>query len=137
MAATRAGEPCFGMVRCLRRRPTPPLRGRRAPRLERPLLLVAAIPGRRPRLRPLREKVPVDEILRLAASLEVGSEHPLASAIIAGAKERGLEIEAASEFRSITGKGVTGTVQGRPVALGNQKLFEELCSCFEARASGW
>ncbi|NUQ73891.1 MAG: heavy metal translocating P-type ATPase [Polyangiaceae bacterium] len=70
--------------------------------------------------------LPVNEILGLAASLEVGSEHPLASAIVAGAKERGLSLDEAEGFRSITGKGVTGRVRGRPVALGNQKLFEEL-----------
>jgi P-type Cu+ transporter len=70
--------------------------------------------------------LPADEILRLAASLELGSEHPLASAIVAGAKERGLAFGEARGFRSITGKGVVGTVDGRSVALGNTKLFEEL-----------
>ncbi|MEP7122412.1 MAG: heavy metal translocating P-type ATPase [Byssovorax sp.] len=67
-----------------------------------------------------------DEILRLAASLERGSEHPLASAIVAGAEARGLALSAAEGFRSITGKGVTGTVTGHKVALGNARLFEEL-----------
>jgi Cu+-exporting ATPase len=70
--------------------------------------------------------LPVNEILGLAASLEVGSEHPLASAIVAGAKERGLRLDAVEGFRSITGKGVTGSVGGRAVALGNQKLFDDL-----------
>ncbi|TCO80691.1 Cu+-exporting ATPase [Plasticicumulans lactativorans] len=64
------------------------------------------------------------ELLRLAASLERGSEHPLAAAIVAGAEARGLPLEAASDFRSITGQGVTGKVAGRHVALGNRALFE-------------
>ncbi|KYF68667.1 copper-transporting ATPase [Sorangium cellulosum] len=70
--------------------------------------------------------LPANEILRLAASVERGSEHPLASAIVGGALERGLELLPAEGFRSITGKGVVGTVAGRSVALGNLKLFEEL-----------
>ncbi|WP_438016690.1 heavy metal translocating P-type ATPase [Sorangium sp. So ce315] len=70
--------------------------------------------------------LPANEILRLAASLERGSEHPLASAIVGGALERGIELLPAEGFRSITGKGVVGAVAGRPVALGNLKLFEEL-----------
>ena len=71
-------------------------------------------------------ELPAEEILRLAASLERGSEHPLASAIVAGAAARGLALSPAAEFRSITGKGVVGTVSGRKVTLGNAKLFEEL-----------
>jgi P-type Cu+ transporter len=67
-----------------------------------------------------------NEILQVAASLERGSEHPLASAIVSGAEKRGLKILNAQEFRSITGRGVTGTVDGKRVALGNQKLLEEL-----------
>ena len=67
-----------------------------------------------------------DEVLRLGASLELGSEHPLASAIVAGARERGLALAAANEFRSFTGKGVAGIVGGRQVALGNGRLLEEL-----------
>ena len=66
------------------------------------------------------------EILCLAASLERGSEHPLAAAILKGAEERGVELAAAREFRSITGKGVVGVVDGKRVALGNAKLLEEL-----------
>jgi Cu+-exporting ATPase len=66
------------------------------------------------------------ELLHLAASLERGSEHPLATAIVAAAQERGLELSEAKDFRSVTGKGVIGTVDGRTVALGNHKLFEEL-----------
>ncbi|MBW8068202.1 MAG: heavy metal translocating P-type ATPase [Ferrovum sp.] len=67
-----------------------------------------------------------NEVLRLGASLERASEHPLAAAIVNGAKEKGFTLAAVSEFRSITGKGVTGTVEGRMVVLGNLKLFEEL-----------
>src|SRR5262245_46819130 len=66
------------------------------------------------------------ELLRLAASLEQGSEHPLAAAIVAGAQERGVGIAAAEDFRSITGKGVLGTVDGKAVALGNRALLDEL-----------
>jgi P-type Cu+ transporter len=66
------------------------------------------------------------ELLRLAASLERGSEHPLAAAIVAGAQTKGLALPETEDFRSITGKGVIGTVDGRAVALGNRKLFEEL-----------
>jgi Cu+-exporting ATPase len=65
------------------------------------------------------------EVLRLAASLERGSEHPLAAAIVAGASERGLELSEAKDFRAITGKGVVGKVGGRSVALGNLKLLED------------
>ncbi|MBI3951449.1 MAG: heavy metal translocating P-type ATPase [Acidobacteria bacterium] len=66
------------------------------------------------------------DLLRLAASLERGSEHPLAAAIVAGAQEKGLDLAEARDFRSLTGKGVTGTVQGRTVALGNRQLLEQL-----------
>jgi Cu+-exporting ATPase len=66
------------------------------------------------------------EVLRLAASLERGSEHPLAEAIVNGAQERGLALADASDFDAITGKGVKGTVDGRAVALGNQALLEDL-----------
>jgi len=67
-----------------------------------------------------------EEVLRLAASLERGSEHPLAAAIVAGAEARGVALLAAHDFRSITGKGVVGTVDGRRVALGNRTLLDEL-----------
>jgi Cu+-exporting ATPase len=67
-----------------------------------------------------------DDLLRLAASLEVGSEHPLAEAIVEAARARGLEITEAQEFEALTGKGVRGRVDGRPVALGNAKLLDAL-----------
>ncbi len=66
------------------------------------------------------------ELLYLAASLERGSEHPLAAAIVSGAEERGVKLVDVREFRSITGKGVVGSVGGKRVALGNRKLLEEL-----------
>ena len=65
------------------------------------------------------------EILRLAASLERSSEHPLAAAIVAAAKERGVAIEDPAEFASVTGKGVTGKVGGRSIALGNARLMAD------------
>jgi Cu+-exporting ATPase len=66
------------------------------------------------------------EILSLAASLERGSEHPLASAIVSGAEERRVNIVSADEFASLTGKGIRGRVGGHRVALGNAALIEEL-----------
>ena len=66
------------------------------------------------------------ELLGLAASLERGSEHPLAEAIVAGAKERGACLVDAADFEAVTGKGVTGTVSGRKVALGNAALMRDL-----------
>jgi Cu+-exporting ATPase len=70
----------------------------------------------------------VDEadLLRLAASLEQGSEHPLAAAIVAGARERGLALAGVEDFRSVPGRGVAGTVSGRVVALGNRAFLTEL-----------
>ena len=65
-------------------------------------------------------------LLRLAASLERASEHPLAAAIVAAAVERGLQLAAATGFDAIPGKGVLGKVEGRAVALGNQRLLETL-----------
>jgi len=66
------------------------------------------------------------DLLRLAASLERGSEHPLAAAIVAGAEERKLTLSAAKDFRSVTGKGVAGRVEGRTVVLGNHRLIQDL-----------
>ena len=65
-------------------------------------------------------------VLRLGASLERASEHPLAAAIVNGAQEKSLAFAPVTDFRSHTGMGVAGTVEGRAVALGNLKLFEEL-----------
>jgi Cu+-exporting ATPase len=67
-----------------------------------------------------------ERILRLAASLERGSEHPLAAAIVRGAEQRGVELARATDFESHTGKGVTGRVDDRRVVLGNRTLFDSL-----------
>src|SRR6266542_3319094 len=66
------------------------------------------------------------KLLRLAASLERASEHPLAVAIVGGAEERGIELTKVESFDSITGKGVRGKVDGQAVALGNRALLDEL-----------
>jgi Cu+-exporting ATPase len=67
-----------------------------------------------------------EELLRLAASLERASEHPLAEAIVRGAEEKGFKLVKATNFESLTGKGVTGEVEGRRVAAGNVALLESL-----------
>jgi heavy metal translocating P-type ATPase len=67
-----------------------------------------------------------DELLRLAAALERSSEHPLAAAIVAAARERNLQLPEAADFDAPTGMGVTGVVQGRRVAIGNRRLMEKL-----------
>jgi Cu+-exporting ATPase len=64
------------------------------------------------------------DLLRLAASLERASEHPLATAIVAGAIERGVRLSPVSDFRSITGRGVAGTVDGREVMVGSEALLD-------------
>jgi Cu+-exporting ATPase len=66
------------------------------------------------------------EILRLAASLERNSEHPIAASIVASAREKGIDFSQPKDFRSITGKGVVGKVDGRTVAIGNSNLLREL-----------
>jgi len=66
-----------------------------------------------------------DQILQIAAALEQGSEHPLAAAIVKGAEETKLTIPSAQDFQSVTGKGVTGTVDGRKAALGNASLMAD------------
>ncbi|MCG6900868.1 MAG: HAD-IC family P-type ATPase, partial [Gammaproteobacteria bacterium] len=67
-----------------------------------------------------------DEVLRLAASLERASEHPLAEAIVRGAEDRGMTLSPTEDFDSVTGKGVVGKIDGRTVALGNRSLLENL-----------
>ncbi len=67
-----------------------------------------------------------DELLRLAASLERGSEHPLAAAIVGGAEARGLALVAPGDFRGTPGKGAEGVVEGRRVAVGNAALLAQL-----------
>ena len=73
-----------------------------------------------------RDGVEEADLLRLAASLERGSEHPLAAAIVKGAEARALTLASAEGFESVTGKGVTGRVDGRAVVLGNRALLESL-----------
>ena len=73
------------------------------------------------------------EMLRLAASLERASEHPLAAAISGGAEQRGLKLSSVSDFHSLTGKGVAGTIDGRKIMIGNQQLGID-SSKFDQRA---
>ncbi len=73
-----------------------------------------------------------DEVLRLAASLDQGSEHPLAAAIVRAARERGLRLETPEAFESSTGIGVRGTVAGQAVALGNTALMQVAGVAFDA-----
>jgi Cu+-exporting ATPase len=82
----------------------------------------------RPRLVSVSPAPGVDEkvLLRFTASLERGSEHPLAAAIVAGAEERRVPLTRAESFESVTGKGVRGSVEGHSVALGNRALFADL-----------
>jgi P-type Cu+ transporter len=84
----------------------------------------------------------VDEstLLTLAASVERSSEHPLAAAIVSSARERGLTLQEAREFSSITGKGVSGRVGGRQIVIGNAKLIETASTeaqDLERRADEW
>ena len=79
----------------------------------------------------LTSAVPADgfdeaTLLRLAASLEQASEHPLAAAIVRGAKERDVQLAQGEDFRSVTGKGASARVEGRSVAIGNARFLQEL-----------
>ena len=78
-----------------------------------------------------------NELLRLAASVERASEHPLAAAIVAAAEARALSLAAAEDVRPLTGKGITGRVEGREVVIGNTALLsgEGIANPFEARAT--
>ena len=71
-----------------------------------------------------KSQISDDEILKLAASLEKSSEHPLAEAIIKGAEERNIELSKVENFESTTGKGVSGMIDGRRILLGNSKLMD-------------
>lgn len=75
------------------------------------------------------------EILRLAGTLEQASEHPIASAITRGALERGVEFSVLSEFQSVTGKGVTGFIGGRKIAVGTLELMEGTATTSSALVS--
>ncbi len=82
----------------------------------------------KPRLVTIAPNAPLDDttFLRMVASLESVSEHPLAEAIVAGARERRVALASVQQFASITGKGVTGTVEGRRLAIGNVRYLEDL-----------
>ncbi len=67
-----------------------------------------------------------EDILRLSAALELGSEHPLGEAIVRGARNRNLDLPKVEQFNAVIGKGVQGRINGKPVALGNRKLMESL-----------
>ena len=90
----------------------------------------------RPRLMAVKAAPGFDEdgILRLGAALERASEHPLAAAVVAGAEARGLKLPEVKGFDSMTGRGVTGTVEGHAVALGNQGLMDAQQLDFSALA---
>jgi Cu+-exporting ATPase len=87
-----------------------------------------AFSSSRVRLASVAVSGPWDEaaLLQMAATLERGSEHPLASAIVSGAELRGLKLAETRNFKAISGKGVTGLVDGHEVALGNLHLFDDL-----------
>jgi P-type Cu+ transporter len=82
----------------------------------------------KPRLVTVVGQNSIDEqqLLRYVASLENVSEHPLAAAVVSGAKERGVTLVNVTEFESLTGKGVVGTIEGRRVAIGNVKMMDSL-----------
>jgi P-type Cu+ transporter len=73
-----------------------------------------------------------ERLLQLAASLERGSEHPLAAAIVQGAQARGIPLLPAAEFQAVTGQGVRGTVEGKRVTLGNRRFAESFASISQA-----
>ena len=80
-----------------------------------------------------------NEVVRIAASLERGSEHPLAGAVLAAAKDRGIDLGEVTDFSSETGKGVRGTFEGKTVGVGNAALMGELgiSEADRATAAGW
>lgn len=81
----------------------------------------------KPRVTAIKPLAGTDEadLLTLAASLERASEHPLAAAIVKAAEERGLQLKSASDFDAPSGKGVTGTIDGQTILLGNERLLRE------------
>src|SRR5579864_7442624 len=81
----------------------------------------------KPRLTNVTPRGPMlqDELLRLVASLERASEHPLASAVVAGAMEKGIRLAEVKEFQSYPGKGISGVVEGKFLAVGNEKMMSD------------
>ncbi len=77
-----------------------------------------------------------ERLLQLGASLEALSEHPLSKAIVAAAKESGLPLLKVEDFRSLTGQGVMGKIEGKQVAIGNQKLIAEIPEAQALRSAG-
>lgn len=78
-----------------------------------------------------------EELLRVAAAVEAGSEHPLAAAIVVGANERDINLETAADFEAITGQGVSATVKGRFILIGNRRLLDDAgidCAELDAQA---
>ena len=78
-----------------------------------------------------------DELLRLAASLERGSEHPLSAAILAGARVKKLRLAEVSEFRSVPGKGISGVVEGKCLAAGNEQFMQDQRIVVPKRPENW
>lgn len=80
--------------------------------------------------------ISAEDVLRLAAALEVASEHPLAGAVLAEARRRGIDPVAAEDFQAIPGKGVQGRIEGRPAALGSPEFLRSLGVDVEGWAEG-
>lgn len=87
--------------------------------------LQSVIPNSEFQTSDLKNQISDAEILRLAASLEKASEHPLAEAIVKGAEERKIELAKVENFESVTGKGVFGTIDGKRIVLGNDKILQD------------
>ena len=84
-----------------------------------------------------RGKLLADDLLRLAASLERASEHPLAAAILTGAKDRGLSLAEATDFHSYPGKGVSGVVEGTRISAGNEQFMQDEHITVPNRPDNW
>ena len=87
--------------------------------------LQAVISNLKSRISDSETQISNDYLLKLAASLEKSSEHPLAEAIVRGAEERGIELLKTEDFESVTGKGIFGKVDGKQIVLGNRKMLED------------
>lgn len=87
----------------------------------------------KPKLVMVQPQTPFDEkeLITFAASVEALSEHPLAAAIVAGARERGVKLKKATDFSSVTGKGVQANIQGRKVVLGNDNIMKQIKATYQ------
>lgn len=85
------------------------------------------------------DNIEENELLRLAGALQQGSEHPLARAVLDAAGERGLTLPPLTASQALAGRGIRGEVAGRALALGNQRLFDELQldSPLREQATAW